>query len=179
MVGGDSNTASGADSCVVGGDGNTAATAYAVACGKDALTRNKAEIVQSSGSIATQGDAQVRHLVLHRQTTDATPLTLTDDGANDSIGFISLPYGSAASIRCHIVAQRDDETEMARYSFDALIKRNTSMAIAAVWNPGVNTDHEDDATWNCTFNGRNLTITGASGKTINWVAYVEVVESIV
>jgi hypothetical protein len=178
--GGHSNAASGIDSCVPGGLDNEAAIAYSVAMGRGAKTRNKGEIAQSAQEITTVGDAQVRRLVLFRQTTDATPVILTDDGANDSAGSWTMaPGGTLQAYRVVVIGKKSDDTDVAKYTFDGLVHRYPSNPILKVSN--ASTDYEDNAAWDCTVTGGSggikVTVTGAASTTINWVAMVELVET--
>ena len=178
VAGGHTNTAGGQYSWVPGGMQADARGVY----GKGAW---------ASGRFAANGDAQAGELVLRRQTTDATPTVLTSDGnAPGATDQVALPNNSAFACRV-LVAARDigGGNGKAMWDIAALARRDAgpssvlvssspagavaptiSVGTTAGWTVAIGADTANGA--------MSVTVTGAAGATIKWVARVLSVEAV-
>lgn len=136
------------------------------------------EQVQSSGRFAADGDAQRSTLVARVQTTNATETELF---LNGSTSRIVLPSDTAYYYDISIVGRRTDtDNESAGYRFRGAIDNNAG-TVALVGSQQTETEIEDSA-WSCAVtaddanNSLDIKCTGETGKTINWVAFIELTE---
>ena len=175
--------ASGTNSTLIGGSENTASGSYSVAIGKGALASNYGEFTHASGIFSSVGDAQSSWLIYRGTTTDATTTTIYLDGTSATA---SLPNDSSWFMVCHFVARRTDANdESAGGKIECVIDKNSligSTSLAGTTN--IVYAHRDDTNWsidiiaNTSYGGPEIRVTGASGKTINWVVYANVVQVI-
>ncbi|GAA0568829.1 hypothetical protein GCM10009416_03850 [Craurococcus roseus] len=193
--GGDTNTAAGLGAAVAGGRGNQAGgTDSWVPGGSFANVRGQSgKGAWASGQFAAAGDAQAGEQVLRRQTTDGTPTRLTaDGGAPNAANTANLPNNSAYACRIMVVAKEvGGGNAKAMWDFVALARRDASAtatnvtaspvagtAQAAALGAGSTTG------WSVTLNadtangGIAVTVVGAAGATINWVARILSVEAV-
>lgn len=189
--GGQLNTVSATGGTIAGGIGTTCNGPYAwVPGGQYASVRGTTgRGAWASGRFASTGDAQAGEFVLRRQTTDATPTVLTTDGAAPgSANQVSLPDNAAYACRILVVA-RAGSTGKALWEATALVRRDAGVGSTTVtaspsgaaapalsggtvtgWTVTVGAD---------TVNGAlAITVTGAAGTAINWVARVLSVETV-
>lgn len=180
--GGNTNVASGPSSMIPGGFNNTADGDTSSAAGRQSHTRGRyGAAVQSSGRFAANGDAQRCTIVLRRQSTSATPVVLTADGA--APGFANLNNFTAVdqcqAISGTVLAYCPTTDEAAMWSFTALIKRPSNAASTTlVGTPTVTKLYGDAGTsaWggpaitaDTTNSGVSIACTGAAATSINWV----------
>jgi hypothetical protein len=186
IANGQSNTASGTGSSVLGGTSNTAGGAYSVASGVGATTRGLTGArAHAGGGFVSQGDAQEAKYVLRRVTTNDTATELSANGnAPGSTTRIVLPNNSAYAFSGKIVA-RSSGGDVAGWVVNGVIKRDASAATTALVG-SVDTVAKKDSgasAWDCvpsadTTNGSlAVTVTGAAGTTIRWVASIETIEA--
>lgn len=181
VSGGDTNLASGTYSTVNGGTGNTASGIASSASGVQAAALLYGENSSASGRFATDGDAQVRHFVSRRSTSNATPTELLLD---NSAAVLTIPNDTTWAFEIYIAARRTDANdESAAYLLQGCIDRNASAATTALVGSVTKTViAEDTAAWDVaatadTTNGYlAITVTGEAAKTIRWVASVKVVQ---
>ncbi|MEW5988986.1 MAG: hypothetical protein AB1791_20365 [Chloroflexota bacterium] len=136
---------------------------------------------QASGQFANPGDAQRSSLVARAITTDATVTTLFLDGAAERP---TLADNTTWLFRLHVVARRTDAAnESAAYILEGCIDRQVGVGTTALVGAVAKTVlAEDTAAWDANVaadavNGAlQITVTGEAGKTIRWVAHVELVE---
>ena len=195
-VTGTANTASSADSAVIGGNFNTASAASsAVLGGVFAISNRIGQITQANGRFTTAGDAQRGTVVMRRQTTDATPALLSLDGAaptgatiTTSTHFILL-NNQTCSIGIRIIARSTAGADHARFLREIVISRDANAASTVIENEEtIGTDFKTagasgwgiaiTALATATEGGLLITVTGAASTTINWVAFLEFVETI-
>lgn len=164
------------------GERNRAQASYSsVPGGLRAKTSLYGQQSQANGRFTDDGDAQRSSLLARNITTDTSLTNLYLDGTAERL---NLPNYTTWLYRVHIVARRTDATdESAAYDFFGCIDRQANAASTALAGAvSKNVVHEDDATWDAnitadTTNGALLiTVTGAAGKTIRWVAHVELTE---
>lgn len=182
--------ASGPNSVLGGGRNNTADGQNAwVPGGEAATTRGvRGRGAWASGQFATPGDAQAGEYVLRRQTSDATATALTTDGGTPGpANQILMASKSVYACRVLVVA-RDigggngkamwDFTVLARRDSGAnpLVTSSPSGAAA----PSISTGTVTGWTVTIGADGPNgtmsITVIGAAGTSINWVARVMSVE---
>jgi hypothetical protein len=195
VVGGNFNAASGFGAMVGGGNANTASGQLSwVPGGARGTTRGQhGKGAWASGMFAADGDAQAGEQVLRRQTTDAAPARLTADGAApNAANTANLPNNSAFACRIMVVAKEvGGGNAKAMWEFTALARRDASAAATLVnANPAVGTAQPATLSagtvtgWSVTLGadatngGIAVTVAGAAGATINWVARVLSVEAV-
>lgn len=178
--GGYSNTASGNHAMVGGGYGNVASGHFAMVLGGDSARADKhGQRAHSSGIFNNAGDAQTSVLVARRITTNATPAPLFLNGADIKL---MIADDTTWAFTVVVVARRTDaNNESAAYRFEGCVDRNagTTALVGTVTKTVV---AEDSAGWDCNVTADDtndalvITATGEAGKTIQWVARVELVE---
>ena len=165
---------------ITGGTGNVASAAYSEASGYQSSTRAlQGAVANANGQVAAVGDRQTRSVVMRRQTTTDTFLSLTADGGADSTSdTFQQPENSLASLTWTVIGLQSTGAKAAQYTVKALVKRYTSTTTILL--NSVTPDFEDDATWDCQVIvyslGATVQAKGASGETVNWCAKLESVE---
>lgn len=180
---GNGSVASGEESIVLGGANNTSSARYSSSIGNQAKSDIQSGFAQASGFFANQGDAQTRVFVLRTQTTNAASTEMFIDGTGGSIRLV-LPNDTTWLFRASIVARRTDaNNESASYLLDGAIDRNATAGSTALVGAAVKTVlSEDNAPWDVavtadTTNGSlRFAVTGQTGKTVRWVARIEITE---
>lgn len=178
--GGRGNTASGDYATVGGGSSNTASGYYAtVGGGKEGVANKYGQSSQAAGKFAVAGDAQTSILVARKSTTNATPAELFLDGAS---ARCTIATDTSWAFEITVIARRTDaDNESAAYQFLGCIDRNGSTT-ALVGSVAKTVIAEDTAAWDCNVTADDtndaliITVTGEAGKTIYWVAKIELVE---
>lgn len=189
ICGGRGHTASGNESTVLGGAASTANGLASMVQGRTATTRGITGNVVFAGSyspISGGGSSQLAFLVLARQTTDATPIVLTNDGgAASTTNQIILPNNSAYAFRGTVIANVTGGGNTKAWAIEGAIKRGANAASTAlVGTPTVTSAYADvgAATWaitataDTTNGGLAITFTGQAGTTIRVVCKVETTE---
>lgn len=160
---------------------DTAGT-YGTAVGRNAKAEHFGVFVHSTGQFAAPGDAQSVRAILRHQTTNATPVALRLDGANYRL---TLAANTTWAVTGTVAARRVDggAQESAAFRVSALITRTTTSPVmvgtpeveviaaspgAAAWALSVSADVATGSL--------ALTATGEDGKTIRWVASLEIVQ---
>ena len=192
-AGGQTCTASGTASFAFGLQSQATAS-QAVALGNRAIANRIGMQAHANGQIATTGDAQRGAVVMRRQTTDATPVPLSMDGAaptgstiTTSTHFILL-NNQAVFADIRVVARSASGADHAAFMRRVLIKRDANAAstaiVGTVLYPTADIESAGASAWevaitaDTTNGGMLITVTGAASTTINWVASVEFVETI-
>jgi hypothetical protein len=189
--GGDTNVAQSTGATVAGGRGNVASGTDAwVPGGLQATTRNATgKGAWASGQFASPGDAQSGEQVLRRQTTDATPTRLTaDNGAPGASNTVNLPNNAAFACRIMVVAKEVGGAAGAKamWDFVALARRDAAAVATNVSSsPGNGAAQAPTLAagtganaWTVTVGadqtngGVAVTVVGAAGANINWVARI-------
>lgn len=197
ILGGVNNTASGqftlafGDTCLATayaakaiGDKCQATVSYASAEGAYALGNGLGKFARSGSFFGTTiGSAQAASQTLQASTTDATPTEMTVTGAAiSSVNSIPLQNNSTLSAFIQIVARNQTDGTFAMYTAKALWSRGANAASSVLEFSSVTAEFEDVAAWNITVGVNTvqgcgtITVTGAAGKTIRWVAEVQSVE---
>jgi len=192
-IGGTLNTASGGQALCLGGNNNTANATRGLARGQNAVANRIGMQALANGQIVTTGDAQRGTVVMRRQTTDATPIPLSIDGAAPTGASITtsthflLLNNQTCSIGIRIIARSSAGADHARFLREIVISRDANSASTVIENEEtIGTDFKTAGasgwgiaiTADTTNGGLLITVTGAASTTINWVAFLEFVETI-
>ena len=189
ICGGRGHTASGNESTVLGGAASTANGLASMVQGRTATTRGITGNVVFAGSyspISGGGSSQLAFLVLARQTTDATPIVLTNDGsAATTTNQVILPNNSAYFFTGEVVAGVTGGGNTKGWTIEGVIKRGANAASTAlVGTPTVTSTYADAgaSTWalavtaDTTNGGLAVTFTGQLATTIRTVAQIRTTE---
>lgn len=186
--GGSGNTASGHGATVAGGANNVADGFRAtIAGGQDATTRGVQYMeAYASGNFTVRGDAQRGHLVVRKQTTDATTARLLSDGGSpQASNQIALPDNSCIRFRIMVAARQNATGDAAAWEISGAIKRGSGAATTALLGTPAVTSVGTDAgasAWTVAVSADTslgalaVSVTGESSKTIRWVGYIDTVE---
>lgn len=178
---GTTNTASGEGSFAIGGFANSVNGKYSAAMGNAAHANGMYGVfIQSSGIFSSnKGDAQRMTGAGRVATTNATPATITFDGASVSTANqLTLHDYSAVRIRAQVVGY--DRTNSAAVAFDAdfLIRRqNGAASTTLVGSPTITQVYSDASLASCalgvsadtTRGAAQFTVTGIASTSIRWV----------
>jgi len=176
IVGGWANLVNNYAGTVIGGTDNQVQATYAVSFGRDARARLAGALTQGGKKFSATGDAQSSVLVLKAQTTSSTPVVMLSHDAS-----LAVPSDTTWAFRFLIVARNTNNSvaESAAYEASGCID-NQSGTVALVGTPLVSAIAEDVGAWNVTVaaSGGNLEIscTGETSKTINWVGRLTLAE---
>lgn len=197
---GQNNTASGNSAlssgayCTAGGDYSyshgqncVADSAYSRAKGLRALVRGVygAE-AWATKNIFSDGDSQVRRLILARRTSNATPVVITsDNGTASASNQINIPIRSSFLIKGRVSAHNQSTNDASAWEFTALMKSTTGGTVSLVGTPTATVIAQDAgaASWDVTLGSNNttktftVTVTGAASGVTQWTCLLECVES--
>jgi hypothetical protein len=184
MIGAGSNNNISGEMCFIGsGDFNTVSGNYgSVLSATQAKVDKWGQTTKSSFMFTAQGDAQGSQLTAGCKTTNNTPEELFLDG---DAGAVRCTIASDTTWAFHIlvVARRTDaDNESAAYDFVGCIDNNagTTALVGSVTKTIV---AEDTSAWDCNVTADNtndaliITATGENSKTIQWVAFIQLVET--
>jgi hypothetical protein len=157
---------------------------FSSAWGRAAVCRGRyGSFAHSSFETPNQGNSQRAIMVLHAQTTNATPVVaVADNTAASAANQCSLPPNSTYVVRGTIVARRGSNGDSSAWSFQGVIKQGAAAANTAVVGSISQSLIAQDAgagTWSVsltadTTNGAlAVTVTGQVSATINWFVKVE------
>ena len=177
VVNGIDSTASGDFSSVIGGDNSEASGDYSTTFGEDALATDAYQIAHahSSGtSPESPGRLQTSQRIDHTATSGTSP---------QKIEF-SVPNDSTWAYELLLSARSDESTNVsAGWTASGVIENNggttalvgtgigpTSIGdgSAGAWSVAIAADNTNDTL--------EITVTGESGKDVDWVAYLRTVE---
>lgn len=185
--GGTGNSAAGDSSCVPGGNSNVASGHYSFAYGYLATAQGvRGRSVFGYGS-ATAGRYQKSTFGLRTETTDATPVILSSDGAytQSASNQLVLPNASAFAFSGMIVVRRENfmGQESAAFKVEGFIQRDSNAAsttlvassVTAISNvPGWAVSLAADTT----LGALRISVTGGTNRNLRWSAAIETVEVI-
>ena len=180
VAGGLSNVASGKGSVIGGGASNTASRDYsALLGGKQGKADRYGQVTQAAGMFSAAGDAQTSVLVARNVTTNATPTVLFLDG---SAGYAVIRNDTCWAFDILVVGRvTATDNEGGAYRFVGCIDNNAN-TVALVGTVTKTVIAEDTAAWDANVTADNtnkaliVTVTGAAGKNIRWVARITLVE---
>jgi len=141
---------------------------------------NTTSLTIDSGPFAVAGDAVSRSLVVRLETTDATPdQEMFLDGASTRI---IIPADTTWMFHANVVARRADlNDESAAYMLSGCIDRN-GIVTALVGSVMRTVLAEDSPAWQVKALADDINdaliiaVTGEAGKTINWVARIDLTQ---
>ena len=179
--GGRANVAEGGYSAVLGGRGNTASGNYsAVPGGYQAAATHYGELAHASGNFAERGDAQASAYVLRRTSTGTSPILLFLNGGDGAP--LTVASNRVVAFDALITAVADNG-DAAAYKYSGGIKWTDSANVEMIGALSEDLAVEDDPSWmveidaNTTDNSLRFRVTGATGRTIRWVASVRTAEA--
>jgi hypothetical protein len=165
------------------GQNNAVDAPYAsVISALQAKANKRGQTVKSSFMFAAQGDAQGSLLTAGCKTTNNTPEELFLDGDGGS-ARMTIASDTTWAFHILVTARRTDaDNESAAYDFIGCIDNNagTTALVGSVTKTVV---AEDTAAWDCNVTADNtndaliITATGENSKTIQWVAFIQLVET--
>ncbi len=205
VVGGNTNTTAAQRSFIGGGNNNSIVGLYnfgAVICGGGynsilqtsdsdpayasivggarALATKYGQQAHAAGRFTDDGDAQTSQFILRITSTDASGDEMFLDG-DAGLQRLFIPQSTTWGFTGWIVGRRAGATDQsAQYEIRGLIDRDLS--VATLIDSNVTAHHEDDAAWDVALSADlsndslRITVTGAIGSTIKWVAYLRTVE---
>jgi hypothetical protein len=183
VIGGQSNVCYTQESVILGGRANEGRALWAVAIGGyGAFADHVGGIAHANGAFSAVGDAQIEWYVVRASTTDATPTELKA-GVSPPTQRFTLSDDSTYAVTVTVVARRTDaNNESAGWKKFLVIDRNSGTTALVGSVADLVTPIEDTVAWDVavTANDTNdfiaVTATGEVGKTIRWVAFMEVVK---
>jgi len=158
----------------------------ATSLGYSASASREGQHAVANGCFAVGGDSQASQYVLRIVTTDATATEVTTSGSTS--GYVDIPASRTYACMIKVAAIRTDVsgTAAAWTNIQAAITRDSTgncRLLGSITGDGTTTLCDAGAsTWTVavtadTSNQRlAVTVTGESGKTIRWVAAVDLVE---
>lgn len=167
-------------SVIPGGQDNQVATTvtHATALGHEAKASQQAGVTIAGGKFSAVGDAQSTVLIVKGQTTDENPINLVANGTS----WVTIPTDTTWMFRVSVVARRTDaDGESAAYENIGCLDNNAG-TVALVGSVSQTVVAEDTSAWvfaNAADNTNKALANycyGESGKTINWVARIELTE---
>lgn len=184
VVGGGSNSSSGQSSSVGGGSNNQATGAYSIVPGGfRAKATRQGELSHGAGHFTNTGDAQHSIFVLRKQTTDDTPnVVLTLNGLSPaSTNILDIPEQTSWTFNIKISAYNLTNNEAAWWIIRGGIRRNNANSTAIVGSLISENGAESSLSTasatvvaNDTDDTLEIRVTGVSGKSIRWVAVVDI-----
>jgi hypothetical protein len=149
--------------------------------GKEAIGSMSNIHVQAAGKFAgsVTGSAQYSSFVAKGITTDATPVDLLLDGA--AIAFWWQP--AMYAFRIMIIGSNSDVDAGGHYALQGMISREPGAdTLALIGSVSKTVVHETTSAYDAnvtvddTLKTLKITVTGAAGITLRWVAFVEMVQ---
>lgn len=155
----------------------------ALIVGEGAQADKAGQEVRANGNIATAGDAQTSSYIMRGVTSDANTTSIYLDGVDQKL---TINQYSSWLYNVNVVARRTDAfNESAGYIISGVISRDAAEGSTAIVGSNKVVLGESSAAWDAnvvadTINGSlNVEVTGENGKSINWVASVNTVETLV
>lgn len=181
VSGGGNNTINGNESNISGGSNNETNERYAgITNGNRGNAYLYAQRVFSNGGFSSLGTCQTSEVLSNNTTSDSTTTTLHTDGSSR---HIRLPNNTTWLYKIRLVARRTDaDGENAAWLFEGIIQKDGTNGSTAIVTDSdtktalVTTTWDGNVVADTTNGALQINVTGESGKTINWVAKVELVE---
>jgi hypothetical protein len=207
--GGNVNTVSGQYSSVLGGSNNKVESTYSsvlggyynyakknyssVIGGYGANTRNTYGAVAFAGANTSfgtgegAGKQQARFAILSKETTDATPSTLTANGGSyDGDNVLDIPSTTAYLVKGSVIAFAvySGTGDSRAWEFTTVIKRQYGSSTSLVGTPIINDIAYDSGAsgWNLSItadastNSLKVEVTGQASTSIRWVTKIDSTE---
>lgn len=180
--GGGNNIASGLAATVAGGANNEATGSYAIVPGGyRAKATRQGELSHAAGFFNAVGDAQHTVLIVRKLTTGNTENILTLNGLEPvESNSLILPAKTTWVFTAQISAYNNNDNSSAGWNIRGCIKRNGANTTNIIGSPIIES-WADSAMNNCTATvtaddtneALEIKVTGLSGKSIRWVAVVD------
>lgn len=145
---------------------------------------NENDYTQSNGTFIAEGDAITKTFVVRGTTTDASPYALTPDGVPVS-QLLVMPNYSTWHYKIRIVAQSVPSGQVAVFELNGGIWRATNAASTALmaaadqtFSQNVSNTWTVDTIADTTYGALIVAVTGEAAVTIQWVAKVEIVQTL-
>jgi hypothetical protein len=180
VAGGSNNVAN--SGTIGGGNNNTVSGNFSIISGgRYGLANQYGMFSHASGQFAATGDAQYSRMILRRQTTDATPSILTaDGGAGSTSTRVILANNTGYQFLVQVMARDTSGTDSAWWTIRGGIIKDTSVGSTTLIGTNIieTSSTPGAATWivtataDTTNGALAITVTGALGVTIRWVATI-------
>jgi hypothetical protein len=180
------NKAYGTGSTVCGGVTNNAYGDYSTVIGgsygKSALL---GQVSHAAGVFANQGDAQHSILIARRATSDATANTVLtlDGGTPGSTNRLTIAASTAWSFLIKISAYNNTDNAAASWFLKGGIRRNAANGTTLIgsvtsetWTEAAMSTATVSAVADDTNEALEIRVTGIAGKSIRWVAVVDITQ---
>lgn len=162
------------------GQSTTASGNHSTAMGLESVAAFKGQVAHASGSFGADGDAQTSVLTARKTTSNEIPTDLFLDGSSS---FFTLSDSSTYGLVVTVIGRRADGlNESAMYVLRACADRNSGVS-ALVGSIDKSVIAEDNAPWDANIligatgaDELNVRVIGEAGKTIAWVARIEVTQ---
>ena len=153
------------------------------AIGSNAVSGVIGKYVYASGKLTNDGDAQKGLYVLRAYTNSATPKAITTDNSTATTNNqVSIGDNAAYAFNGLIVAKRNGSTQAAGWRVEGLLMRSSGAASTTLVNSAI-TVLNNAPGWSIalsadtTNGGMAITVTGAAGANIAWVATIDTAEA--
>jgi hypothetical protein len=163
------------------GSASDAAADNSIAIGSQSLSR-LAGITYANGRFAAQGDAQTGKYLLRTGTINGLPAEMFLDGTNGSERLM-LASDMTWVWEATIVGHRVDSSDHAGFKLKGVIYCGASLnSITMLGQPSKEILARSNSSWDVsvyadtTHGSLKLTVTGATGQSIRWMAVVETTE---
>lgn len=170
---GSGNTASGGRAFAMGCN-NTASGDQSLALGMSSIASRMCQLSVASENFATAGDAQSTRLVAKASTTGTTAATMLLDGSP-----IAITSGTLFACTIQIAGIKNGGGKVAHY-VRKILAQNIAGTATLLSETTLGTDVETDAAWGvvitCASGNLVITVTGAAGDTVRWVASIDGLE---
>jgi len=180
------NNASGVDAVAFGGANNSAVGNFSWVGGYSGLSRFWGAVALGGGDTALLGKAQSERMIQRITTTDATVTPLEFDANAAGNGYIQMALNSGASVIVHVIGRETSTGDSCAFRLEGNYATDGSGNPSLVGSTlaAVDLGHAAGAsTWAAALAVDNSTnfcllvnVTGQAGKTIKWVARIDLVE---
>ena len=180
------NIADGQYSTVCGGAGNNSVGNYSIVIGgASGRSTLYGQVSHAAGSFGNGGDAQHSILIARRATSDATANTvLTLDGSTPgSTNRLTIAASTAWSFLIKISAYNTTDNAAASWFLKGGIRRNAANGTALIgsvtsetWTEAAMSTATVSAVADDTNEALEIRVTGIAGKSIRWVAVVDITQ---
>jgi len=177
-------TIAGSSNVAIGGGVETTSDAtQSVVLGSYSKSASHGKLAYASGRFSAVGDAQTAITTLRVATSDAVATKMSTNGSGaGALNQVVLPNNSAYRFTVEIVAKQTGSTNCAGYTITGVIVRGANAAATTLKASSKTVDWEDNTSWDVsasadTTNGAlSISVTGAAGTIIAWVANVRTTE---
>jgi len=180
------NIADGDGSTVCGGINNNSVGSYStVIGGASGRSTLYGQVSHAAGSFGSRGDAQHSILIARRATSDATSNTVLtlDGGTPGSTNRLTIAASTAWSFLIKISAYNTTDNAAASWFLKGGIRKNAANGTALIgsvtsetWTEAAMSTATVSAVADDTNKALEIRVTGIAGKSIRWVAVVDITQ---